>query len=69
MAVARQAAQAVILTVRLLGVEVLHVDLTDDSADGPGDGPGDVPGDVVSQPVGFVPSPGEQRWEPCPDLS
>ena len=54
-----------ILTVRLLGVEVLHVDLTDDSADGPGD----VPGDVVSQPVGFVPSPGDQRWEPCPDLS
>ena len=54
-----------ILTVRLLGVEVLHVDLTDDSADGPGD----VPGDVVSQPVGFVPSPGDQRWETSPDLS
>ncbi len=50
-----------ILTVRLLGVEVLHVELTDDSADGPGD--------VVSQPVGFVQSPGDQRWEPCPDLS
>ena len=61
MAVARQAAQAVILTVRMLGVEVLHVDLTDDSADGPGD--------VVSQPVGFVQSPGDQLWEPCPDLS
>ena len=65
MAVARQAAQAVILTVRLLGVEVLHVELTDDSADGPGDGPGD----VVSQPVGFVPSPGDQRWETSPELS
>lgn len=49
------------MTVRLLGVEVLHVELTDDSADGPGD--------VVSQPVGFVQSPGDQRWEPCPDLS
>ena len=63
MAGARQAAQAglVILIVRLLGVEVLHVELTDDSADGPGD--------VVSQPVGFVQSPGDQRWEPCPDLS
>ena len=65
MAVAGQAAQAVILTVRLLGVEVLHVDLTDDSADGPGDGPGD----VVSQPVGFTASPGDQRWETSPDLS
>ena len=54
-----------ILTVRMLGVEVLHVELTDDSADGPGD----VPGDVVSQPVGFVQSPGDQLWEPCPDLS
>ena len=61
MAVARQAAQAVILTVRLLGVEVLHVELTDGDDSGPGD--------VVSQPVGFVQSPGDQRWEPCPDLS
>ena len=63
MAGARQAAQAglVILIVRLLGVEVLHVELTDDSADGPGD--------VVSQPVGFVRSPGDQRWETSPDLS
>ena len=67
MALARQAAQAglVIFTVRLFGVEVLHVELTDDSADGPGD----VPGDVVSQPVGFVQSPGDQRWETSPDLS
>ena len=61
MAVARQAAQAVILTVRLLGVEVLHVELTDGDDSGPGD--------VVSQPVGFVQSPGDQRWETSPELS
>lgn len=61
MAGARQAAQAVILTVRLLGVEVLHVELTDGDDSGPGD--------VVSQPVGFVQSPGDQRWETSPDLS
>ena len=64
MALAGQAG-LVILTVRLLGVEVLHVELTDDSADDSADGPGD----VVSQPVGFVRSPGDQRWETSPDLS
>ena len=55
-----------ILTVRLLGVEVLHVELTDER---PAELPADGPGDVVSQPVGFTASPGDQRWETSPDLS
>ena len=58
-----------ILTVRLLGVEVLHVELTDVLHVELTDGDDSGLGDVVSQPVGFVQSPGDQRWETSPDLS
>ena len=47
------------LTIRILGAEVLCISTERDQPDGPG---GD-PGDCTTYPVGFVASPGDQRWE------
>lgn len=46
------------LTVRLLGVEFLHVELCE-SVDAEPDGSGHTGGTIV----GFTPSPHDQRWE------
>jgi hypothetical protein len=48
------------LTVRLLGAEVFHIstETGDDEA----------PGDCATMPMGFVASPGDQRWEKGLDL-
>ena len=47
---------AVQLTVRLFGLEFLHIELADPEQT-------DEPGDCTTSPVGFVPSWGDQRWE------
>ena len=44
------------LTIRLLGTEVLHISTEADDAGNDGSG------DVTTYPVGFAPSPGDQRW-------
>lgn len=49
------------LTIRILGAEVLHVSTEPDHDDGPGD--------CTSFPVGFVASPGDQRWERGAELT
>lgn len=46
------------LTIRLLGTEVLHISTeaavaTEDE---------EWQGDVTTQPIGYAPSPGPQRW-------
>lgn len=43
------------LTIRILGAEVFHLS-TEDSAD-------EGPADCMTTPMGFVPTPGDQRWE------
>jgi hypothetical protein len=43
------------LVIRILGAEVIAIET------GPETPPG--PGDCTTHPVGFVPSPGDQRWE------
>ena len=47
------------LTVRLLGTEVFHFSTEPDE-------PETEACDYTSQPVGFVASPGDQRWESSP---
>lgn len=44
------------LTIRLLGTEVLRIETGEAKAD-------DGPGDCTTYPVGFAPSPGDQRYE------
>jgi hypothetical protein len=49
------------LTVRLFGLEFFHVELCESDEAGE-----DVPADrgyLTAAPVGFTPSPGDQRWE------
>lgn len=45
------------LSVRMLGLEVLTIEAStdDDQPNGPGD--------CTTTPIGFAPSPGDQRWE------
>jgi hypothetical protein len=43
------------LTIRLLGAEVFYVS-TEERND-------DAPGDCATTPMGFVPNPGDMRWE------
>jgi hypothetical protein len=51
------------LSIRVLGLDLLDVELsTDDAAEG--DAEADLSGGTTySTPVGFTPSPGDQRWE------
>ena len=51
------------LTVRVLGLELLSVDIsTEQQQDGS-------PGDCTAQPISFTSSPGDQRWDQCAELS
>lgn len=44
------------IALRFLGIELLAIETSDDEqADGPGD--------CTTQPIGFAPSYGDQRWE------
>jgi hypothetical protein len=53
-------------TVRLLGLEFLHIDLSDPEPETQQE----KPPDCTTYPVGFVASPGDQRWRETetPDL-
>ena len=46
------------LTVRVLGREVLTIDTDHDDRQSQPDR-----GDCTTYPIGFTPSPGDQRWE------
>lgn len=46
------------LTIRVLGCEVLHIDTDRDDRQSQPDR-----GDCTTYPIGFTPSPGDQRWE------
>lgn len=48
----------VTITVRLLGLELLHVEMNTETADN-----NDGPGDCTTNLFGFTASPGDQRWE------
>jgi len=50
------------INIRLLGTEVLHVEI------GGADESDDQRGDCTTYPIGFTPSPGDQRWERGVDL-
>lgn len=52
------------LTIRVLGCEVLHLSTDDEPEVEHEVGPGD----CTSYPVGFMASPGDQRWEKGVDL-
>ena len=45
------------ITVRFLGLELFHVEMSTDAADNDG------PGDCTTTLFGFTASPGDQRWE------
>lgn len=49
------------LVIRILGTEVLAIETGPEAKD-------DGPGDCTTQPIGFTPSPGDQRWERGPDF-
>lgn len=49
------------LTIRILGLEILQLEATTD------DDNGTDPGDCTTTPIGFTPTPGDQRWEPGTD--
>lgn len=49
------------LTIRILGLEMLHVELCDPA-------PEDTATDCTTYPLGFTASPGDQRWEKSPEL-
>ena len=52
------------LTIRFLGLDLLTIEAsTDDDQDN-----GTDRGDCTTQPIGFAPSPGDQRWESGPVL-
>jgi len=61
------AGEAVRLTVRFLGLDLLDIEVTTDVADEDTDR--DASGGTLSStPMGFVPSWGDQRWEKAADL-
>lgn len=49
------------LAIRLLGLDLLTVEVSTDEAD-------EQAGECTTYPVGFAPSPGDQRWERGVDL-
>lgn len=52
------------LTVRVLGLDLLDVELSTDTDQGDDDTARDLSGGTSSSyPIGFTPSPGDQRWE------
>jgi hypothetical protein len=54
------------LAIRVLGLELVSVEAsTDPEPEALEDEDGAY--DVVSTPIGFAPTPGDQRWEPCAD--
>jgi hypothetical protein len=54
----------VVLTLRVLGLELLHVEVSTDDPPPQQSGPGD----CTTTPIGFAPSHGDQRWERGADL-
>lgn len=50
------------ITIRVLGLELLHIEISTDSDE-------QGPGDCTTTPVGFAPSPGDQRWDRGAELS
>lgn len=56
------------LTLRLLGVEVLHITTDPLEPDYEDDGDALNGGTTPSYPVGFTPTPGDQRLEPAPQF-
>ena len=52
------------LTIRLLGLGLLDVEISTDPAGDDYDTDRDLSGgSTTSYPIGFTPSPGDQRWE------
>lgn len=56
------------VTLRLLGLEIIDLNLTTDSDDNEAEETEDRVADHVGTLIGFTPSPGDQRWEPCADF-
>lgn len=47
------------LAITFLGLDLLSIDVTTDTDTDNGTDPGD----CTTYPIGFTPSPGDQRWE------
>ena len=51
------------LTVRVLGLDLLDVEISTDDAESASPNADLSGGTTSSYPIGFTPSPGDQRWE------
>lgn len=54
------------LTIRFLGLELFTLEASTD--DTPDDGAELAGGTTSAMPMGFTPTPGDQRWEKAPEL-
>ena len=56
------------LTVRVLGLDLFDVEISTDDAESSSPDADLSGGTTYSTPIGFTPSPGDQRWEKGVDL-
>ena len=51
------------LAITILGLDALTIEISTHDSDN-----GTDPGDCTTMPLGFAPSPGDQRWQAGPEL-